>query len=244
MAGVALAEVGRFAEGLTTAEGVIREGQAAAHPYSLYHAYWARAVVHLGRGEPERAGEAASRIRQLAAGTIGPFVYNAAGLLGHAHALAGRSTEALRLLEGVDLARERRNDFTAHRYALSLREACLLGERLDDALRTARGALTLAQTSNARGREAHVRRLLGDVHAARGDDDQAEQFYRDAMALGAELGMDPLLARCHLGLGGFHRRLGKPEQAREHLETATVMLRDMEMWYWMEKATTALRELG
>ena len=176
-------------------------------------------------------------------GTNVSFAHNAEGLLGHAHALAGRTTEALELLEGV-VARGSRTAFVHYRDALCLGEAYMLAERLDDALRSSRHALTLAQTSNARGQEAHACRLLGEVHNARGDDGQVEPFHRDAMAIATELGMRPLLARCHLGLGGFYRRRGKRAQGREHLHTAAVMLRDMEMWYWMEKAAAALRELG
>ena len=119
----------------------------------------------------------------------------------------------------------------------------MLGERLDDALRAARHALTLAQTSNARGCEAHALRLLGNVHAARGDENQAEQFYRDAMTLGAELGMRPLVAHCHLGLGKLYRRTGKAQAAQEHFGTATAMYREMDMQFWLEQAAVEMSGL-
>jgi len=32
------------------------------------------------------------------------------------------------------------------------------------------------------------------------------------------------------------QRTGKPEQAREHLVTATTMYREMDMRYWVEQA--------
>ena len=236
----ALAEVGRFAEGISAAEQAIEQAETLAHPYSLYHAYWARAAVHLGRGEHERAVEAVSRIRQVS-GTNVAFAHNAAGLLGHAHALAGRSIEALQLLEDVN-AREHRTAFVQYRDVLSLGEAYMLGDRLDDALSAARQALTLAQTSSARGWEADALQLLGDVHAARGHNDQAESFYCDAMALGAELGMGPLLARCHLGRGKLYRRTGKGQEAQEHLATAVAMYREMGMTYWIERAEVDLTE--
>jgi hypothetical protein len=43
------------------------------------------------------------------------------------------------------------------------------------------------------------------------------------------LGMRPLVAHCHLGLGKLYRRTGKGEQAQEHLTTATTMYREMGM---------------
>src|SRR5262245_18407262 len=53
--------------------------------------------------------------------------------------------------------------------------------------------------------------------------------YRSAMTLAHELGMRPLIAHCHRGLGKLYRRTGKREQAQEHLTTATTMYREMEM---------------
>jgi hypothetical protein len=52
-----------------------------------------------------------------------------------------------------------------------------------------------------------------------------------------KIGMRPLVAHCHLGLGKLYRRTGKREQAQEHLTTATTMYRGMGMTYWLEKAT-------
>jgi len=51
-----------------------------------------------------------------------------------------------------------------------------------------------------------------------------------------ELGMRPLVAHCHLGLGKLYRWTRQQAQAREHLETATTMYREMEMGFWLEQA--------
>ena len=74
--------------------------------------------------------------------------------------------------------------------------------------------------------------------------EDAEGYYREALALAGELGMRPLVAHCHLGLGKLYRRTGKREQAREHLTTATTMYREMDMRFWLEKAEAAAMELG
>jgi hypothetical protein len=59
--------------------------------------------------------------------------------------------------------------------------------------------------------------------------------------LAEELGMRPLVAHCHLGLGKLSRRVGKDEQAHEHLTTATTMYREMDMRFYLEQA---IREVG
>jgi hypothetical protein len=63
------------------------------------------------------------------------------------------------------------------------------------------------------------------------------------MGLADELGMRPLVAHCHLGLGKLYRRTGKPEQTQEHLATATAMYREMGMTYWLEKAEAEITGL-
>jgi hypothetical protein len=60
--------------------------------------------------------------------------------------------------------------------------------------------------------------------------------------LARELGMRPLVAHCHLGVGKLHGRTDKREQAKEHLATATTMYREMGMTYWLEKAEAEMAE--
>ena len=47
--------------------------------------------------------------------------------------------------------------------------------------------------------------------------------------------MAPLQARCHLGLGGVHQRMGQEEDARRELAQAVTMLQAMQMRYWLQK---------
>jgi hypothetical protein len=54
--------------------------------------------------------------------------------------------------------------------------------------------------------------------------------------------MRPLLAHCHLGLGRVYRQAERPEQARYHINEATAMFRDMEMFLWLEKAEAEIKE--
>ena len=88
--------------------------------------------------------------------------------------------------------------------------------------------------------------LLGEVNAGEEFSSIAasEEYYRQGLALDEELGMRPLVAHCHLGLGKLYHRTNKREQARERLTIAMTMYRDMGMTYWLEKAEAEMRELG
>jgi uncharacterized protein HemY len=68
---------------------------------------------------------------------------------------------------------------------------------------------------------------------------EAEVRYRDARAVANELGMRPMVAHCHLGLGKLYGRTGNGAKAEEHLTTARAMYREMDMRFWLEKADAA-----
>jgi tetratricopeptide (TPR) repeat protein len=87
--------------------------------------------------------------------------------------------------------------------------------------------------------------LLGQI-CARGTDAvmEARLRYDEAALLAEMLGMRPIVAHCHLGLGKLYDRTDKREQAREHLATATTMYRQMGMTYWLQKAEAEMREAG
>ena len=71
-------------------------------------------------------------------------------------------------------------------------------------------------------------RLLGDVTARHDTPQHTEAHYRDALALAEELGMRPLVAHCHLGLGKLYRRAGEREQAQRHWSVAATMYLEMD----------------
>ena len=55
------------------------------------------------------------------------------------------------------------------------------------------------------------------------------------MALADELGMRPIVAHCHLGFGKLYGHSAKRREARDHLETAAAMYREMGMRFWLEQ---------
>ena len=61
------------------------------------------------------------------------------------------------------------------------------------------------------------------------------------MILADELGMRPIVAHCHLGLGKLCARTGKREQAQEYLTAAATMYREMDMPYWLDQAKAQMK---
>jgi hypothetical protein len=73
---------------------------------------------------------------------------------------------------------------------------------------------------------------------------EAEVHYRQAPALAEELGMRPLAAHGHLGLGKLYARIGRRAEARIELDTAIVRYRGMEMPFWLPQAEAALGQVA
>jgi tetratricopeptide (TPR) repeat protein len=167
-------------------------------------------------------------------------------VLGAAYALSGRMAEALPWLEqAVDHANTMHLIANQARWLAHLSEAALLAGRLDDAHPRAGQALEFARGHKGRGHEAYALRLLGEVTARREppDLDQATTHYRQALALAEELGMRPLQAHCHRGLGTLYAKTGQREQARTALATAIDLSRAMEMTFWLPETKAALAQV-
>ena len=120
-------------------------------------------------------------------------------------------------------------------------EGYLLAGQRDEAARLAATALEAARAQKQRGQEAAALWLSAEIAGGALEGERAEADYQHAMALASEIGLRPLVAHCHLGLGKLYRRTGKSEQAREHLSIATTMYREMDMTYWLEKAEEEMR---
>ena len=72
---------------------------------------------------------------------------------------------------------------------------------------------------------------------------QAETYYQQALALAEELGMRPLQAHCHLGLGTLYATTGRREQARTALTTAIALYGAMDMVFWLPQAKAVLAQI-
>jgi tetratricopeptide (TPR) repeat protein len=170
-----------------------------------------------------------------------------AAALGTAYTLDGRVADAVPLLTQAT-EQSIATEMIAFQAPcdLSLGEAQLLAGRVEEAHTLAERALAHGREHQERGNEAYALRLLGDI-AARHElsaVEQAETCYQQALALADELGMRPLLAHCHLGLGTLYLKIGRPEQARAELAAAIALYRAMEMTFWLPKAEAALAQVA
>jgi tetratricopeptide (TPR) repeat protein len=156
--------------------------------------------------------------------------------LGYTYLAAGRIGEGLGLLEEGASTRSFVNQRSVG--VAWLGEAYLLCGRKTEAREAGEQALALSRQYQERNQEASALRLLGEIaaHADPPDADEAESYYRQAQALADELGMRPLAAHCHLGLGTLYQKAGRHEQAQAELATAAEMYRAMEMPFWLERA--------
>jgi tetratricopeptide (TPR) repeat protein len=126
-----------------------------------------------------------------------------------------------------------------------LGEAQLLAGRLEKAQALAEHALILAWKYQEWGHQAYAPRLLGEVAADRDASEStiAEARYRQALTLAEELGMRPLQAHCHRGLGVLYAKLSRREPARAELSAAMALYRAMEMTFWLAQAEAALAQV-
>jgi tetratricopeptide (TPR) repeat protein len=241
------AECGIFTEGITPAEEGVRIAETADHPYSRVLAYYAIGFRALRKGDLYQAIpmlEKAVDLGQRA--QIRLLVPLVAAPLGAAYGLAGRITDALPLLEQAVAQAMAMGYMLDHALRLVwLGEAYLSVGRLEEAITQAQRALEFSMDHQERGREAYARRLLGEIAARRQppEDEQAEAYYRQALALADELGMRPLVAHCHRGLGTLYRDTGRRAEARTELLAASTLYRAMDMTFWLPQSEDALVHL-
>jgi tetratricopeptide (TPR) repeat protein len=233
------AELGSFSEGIARGEEALRIAQARDDKLSLMFADLAVGQLYLRQGDLVRAVPRLERgLATCRTWDFPSWLPWLASRVGAAYTLAGRVTEALPLLEqSVEQAAAMGWKADAAPLAARLSEAYLGAGRFQEASSLAARALDLAVEHGRRGDQVCVLRLLGEI-ASRSDPphlDQADSHYRQALAVAHELGMRPLVAHCHFGLGKVYRRTEKREQAQGHLTTATTMYRDMGMTSWLEK---------
>jgi len=236
-----LAELGVFPEGRAHAEEAVRIAEAADHPNSLIHAYLGVGFLALRTRDVSRAIPVLERGLDLCrVWNIRSLFPDTAAILGWAYACAGRVAEAVPLLEEVEQMRRGRSlrvDYVS--------EAYLLAGRMEKAMQLARRALDLSRARKERGGEVWALRLLGEIVALQAppEIEPATHHYRQALVLAEELGMRPLMAHCHRGLGMLYATTEQYEQARAELSTAIALYRTMEMTFWLPETEATLAQV-
>jgi DNA-binding SARP family transcriptional activator/tetratricopeptide (TPR) repeat protein len=228
-----LAERGAFEDARVEGRAAVEIAEALDHPFSIIMGLWVLAyalalqeTVDAAIGLLER-GRDTARASELG----GMAVLRVDGELGSLYSQKGRA-DGLALMEqtvargdvaGLMILR-------AHRL-VQLGRGYLRAGRRDAAGSTALRALELSRQRGERGNEAWALQLLGDI--ALQDQmlnaEQAEGYYLQSQALAAELGMRPLIARCHVRRAMLCERAGRAGEAQQHRDTATTMFVEMGM---------------
>jgi tetratricopeptide (TPR) repeat protein len=241
------AELGMFAEGRVLGEEGLQIAETVGHPSSLMWASYGIGLLSLCQGDLPRALpllERAMGICQEAALLL--FVPRVAAVLGAAYTLSGRVADAVALLTQA-MAQTMATDMIGFQAlcSLPLGEAHLLAGRLEEAHALAEQALALTRAHQELSNQAYALRLLGEI-AARRDPPEAGlavAHYQQALTLADELGMRPLVAHCHRGLGTLYAATKQPEQARTEISTAIALYRAMDMVFWLPQSEAALAQV-
>ena len=241
------AELGMFAEGSVLGEEGLQIAETVAHPSSLMWASYGIGLLSLCQGDLPRALPLLERAMDICQeADLLLFVPRVAAALGAAYSLAGRVADAVALLTPA-MEQTRATDMVGFQALcrLPLGEAQLLAGRLEEAQALAEQALALTRAHQELGNQAYALRLLGDI-AARRDPPEvglAAAHYQEALALADELGMRPLVAHCHRGLGTLYAAADQQAPARTELSTAIALYRAMDMVFWLPQAEAALAQV-
>ncbi|HXH09082.1 MAG TPA: adenylate/guanylate cyclase domain-containing protein [Alphaproteobacteria bacterium] len=241
------AELGRFTEGSALGQEGLQIAEAVTHPSSLMWASYGVGLLSLCRGDLHKALPQLERAMSICQeADLRLFAPRMAAALGAAYTLCGRAADAVALLTQV------REQTTAPGMAgfqalccLRLGEAQMQAGHLEEAYALATHTLKLTRAHHERANEAYALRLLGDIAAQRQPPQggQASQHYRQALAQAQELGMRPLQAHCHFGLGKLYTTIGRRAEASAELSAAIELYRAMEMTLWLTPAESALLQV-
>jgi tetratricopeptide (TPR) repeat protein len=243
-----LGALGAFVEGRRHGEEALRLATREGRGHTPIVVHGCLGFLYLAQGDLEHAIRVFDQGLALcrASGERSWLRWIAAGL-GAASALQGRLAEGRALLEEAISVAIRTGGLHSHAHRVAwLSEVCRLAGRGEEAGQHAHQALDLARQHKERANEALALHQLGVVqaHADPPDAAQAEAHYRQALGLAKDLGMRPLVAHCHLGLGRLYYQTGRGEQARAALAAAIALYRAMDMAFWLPQAEAALAQVA
>jgi class 3 adenylate cyclase/tetratricopeptide (TPR) repeat protein len=233
------AELGQFAQAVAHADDAMRIAETIDHPHSVILTCQAAGTMQLRRGDAQAAIALLERGLALSeTADIPAPLPQLAAQLSSAYALEGRGAQALEILErGVRVAVAANNAF-GHMLRSGYRSEVLLAlGRPGEALPLAQRYLEITRLIKARGLEGWANRLYAAVAASLDApaNEQAAAAYERALAIAGELGMRPLAAHCHFGLGMLAGRSGPAEEGARHLRAARSAFAELGMTRWAER---------
>ncbi len=240
MLGFSCAEVGFFSEGSVMVEEAVRLAGASNNPNTIATACDAAGYLYLAKGDIASAlGFYRYGLEVCQRWQVRQLLHTHVSGLSLSLVLSGQKAEALTLLER-EMGHSPPEGLNNNRV---LGEAYLRVGHAESARCYTERMVESAGSRGERGAQAWALRLMGEIVLDLTSHDQAETHFQQAFTLATELGMRPLQAHCHRGLGTLYRQADQAEQARTELSTAIEMYRDMEMTFWLPETEAALAEV-
>jgi class 3 adenylate cyclase/tetratricopeptide (TPR) repeat protein len=242
-----LAQLGHFSDGLTCGHDALKTALERNHGYSIAYAYYGIGVLLLIKGDYDEAITMLERGLQTCEVSDIPVQRPLiTSCLGAAYSFNGQLDRGLPILAAAveHTASMRRLGGQSLRLAW-LSDSYALAAQFDKAEKLAREGLMLSLTSKDKGSQAWLLRSLGNFLATRSPSrtGEATENYAKALHLAQELGMRPLEAHCHFGLGQLYAQASDVASCRAVLGAAIKLYQQMGMSHWLSKAETALAAL-
>jgi class 3 adenylate cyclase/tetratricopeptide (TPR) repeat protein len=231
-----LAELGEFEEAEEWGKQGLEISEQAKNVFSTTLLHACLGLAYLRHGKLDSAiktleqGLALCRDRDV----LAPFSFTAASLV-HAHSLLGHPDQALPILEeAVGPEKVKFSTFPLDYPLMALAEAYRLNGQMERAIHYVEEALGIFRQNGGRGFGAWALYYMAKIQSDCGPEQiqQAIHSFGQAMEQATELGMRPLLAHCHMGLGQLYLKGENTEEARSELVTAMDLYRSMGMTFW------------
>ena len=220
----ALAELGRFTEGIAYGEEALRLAEPNM-AFGLATALAGLGILYVRKADAHTAipllerGLEASRTY-----SVTNWIPTLEATLGTAYVLAGRVKEGVVLLEhAVDLNRHPGIVATLSLWRTYLGDAYLKAGRIAEAVSETRRALGECR-ARLDGYEPWALHVVAGILAASEPPDvpDAHAHYTEALKLAESRGMRPLTARCLVGLARLHERAGNAAAAASYRDRAVI----------------------
>jgi len=238
----ALAEVGDFADAIVQGEQTATAAASLDVPLVRAHGMLGLGIVHVRRGDPSHCVPRLESALQICreADIKGTDIW-IAGFLGAGYILANRTAEAVSLLcDTLGLAGQTRPTMSAFVLSQLAQAYALTGEQ-EKAVELAQTGVDLARRHGLKGYEAWSLYSLARIYAV-DRPPHAQASYHQALALAKTLGMLPIEALSHFGLGELAQQARDDVTARDAFLTASALFHDLSMASWVDKTAEALAE--
>ena len=232
-------ELGDFAAGIAIGKEALAIAEASALPISIVYACIGLSLPLLRQGDIWGARVLLERAAQLCREMDAPLYFlMPAGPLGSVYTLLGQTADAIAVLQqALQHSASLAGLGSAHwaHCLIAFGEAYMQSHALAKAHDYASQALEHAQTHQERGYEAYALKLQADIAScvAHPHLERANILYGQALTIADSLGMQPLAAHCHAGLGNVFNAAGDHLQARAHHQAASDLYHTLGMARWL-----------